>query len=85
MSLISTPRGWTNLDNVDWDCDGKALLVSSISPTGTSLLRVDMASSAQLLWTKKGAAGTFAMPSRDCRYLTLTSFGSGKNVWMASF
>jgi len=77
------PKGWSKLGGVDWDLDGKALFVSSISPTGASLLRVDLAGNVQVLWTQKGSTGTWGLSSPDGHYLALGRLISDRNVWMA--
>jgi len=78
-----TPKGLNKLGNLDWDLGSKALLVSSISQTGASLLRVDLAGNVQVLWTQNGSIGTFGIPSPDGRYLALGGGTSDRNVWMA--
>jgi hypothetical protein len=76
------PKGWSQLGNVDWDSDGKALFVSSISPTGAPLLRVDLAGHVQVLWTIEGDI-VWAIPSPDGQYLAMPGSVVDRNVWMA--
>jgi Tol biopolymer transport system component len=79
------PKGWSKLVGVDWDFEGRALLVPSISLTGAALLRVDLSGNAQVLWTQKGSTGAFGIPSPDGRYIALwvARGRSERNVWMA--
>jgi DNA-binding winged helix-turn-helix (wHTH) protein/Tol biopolymer transport system component len=70
------------LATMDWDWDGKALLCGVESRKGSSLLRVDLAGRAQLLWTQKGGLGTWAIPSPDGRYVAILGSVLDRNVWM---
>ena len=77
-----TVRGWTGLNSVDWAGDGKSFLVSSQSPTSSTLLRVDMEGRATPLWDQRGAWRTWAIAAPNGRELAIQGMTSSSNVWM---
>ena len=77
-----TVKGWTGLNSVDWAGDGKSFLVSSQSPTSSTLLRVDMEGHATPLWDQRGAWRTWAIAAPNGRKLAIQGMTSSSNVWM---
>jgi serine/threonine protein kinase/Tol biopolymer transport system component len=77
-----TVKGWTGLNSVDWAGDGKSFLVSSQSPTSSTLLRVDMEGRATPLWDQRGAWRTWAIAAPNGRELAIQGMTSSSNVWM---
>jgi Tol biopolymer transport system component len=77
-------EGWTSIEYVDWSPDGKALYVSSRSPAGTALVRVDLQGRAQRLWGERTPFGESVpgTPSPDGRHLLLAHWTVEGNVWM---
>jgi hypothetical protein len=74
--------GWSRLNSLDWDWDGRAVLISSSSLVGATLLRVDLVGHVQVLWTQQGASELSAIPSPDGRYLVMLGPAADRNVWM---
>jgi serine/threonine protein kinase/Tol biopolymer transport system component len=79
---VITAKGWTGINSVDWMADGKSLLVSSQSPTSSTLLHVDMEGRATPLWEQRGAWRTWAVASPNGRELAIMGMTSRSNVWM---
>jgi serine/threonine protein kinase len=69
-------------ENVDWAADGKGLIVSHPTGTGTDLLYVDLQGSASVLWRQQGATLFRGVPSPDGRHLAILRHGAYNNVWM---
>ena len=78
-----TVKDWNNFMSVDWAADGKGLFVSS-NPTGrvSTLLYVDMAGNATPLWRVKNFQATWAIPSRNGKYVAIPAPTTECNVWM---
>jgi hypothetical protein len=75
-------KGWTGLNSVDWAGDGESFLVSSQSPTSSTLLRVDMEGRATPLWDQRGAWRTWAIAAPNGRELAIQGMTSSSKVWM---
>jgi serine/threonine protein kinase/Tol biopolymer transport system component len=93
---ISVP-GWKNLQNVNWNADGKALLVSSVTKNGPALLHVDLTGKPQVLLSLQGSvapwnvpmtqwlggfSAPWAVPSPDGRHLAIYRWEVNANVWL---
>ena len=76
-------KNWSTFSSVDWAADSKGLFVTS-NPTGwrSSLLYVDLAGNAHELWQMKGATQSWAIASRDGKYLAIPAPTISSNVWM---
>lgn len=76
-------RNWSMFSSVDWAADSKGLFVTS-NPTGwrSSLLYVDLAGNAHELWQVKGWEQSWAIASRDGKYLAIPAPTTSSNVWM---
>jgi eukaryotic-like serine/threonine-protein kinase len=75
-------KGWAGFNSIDWAADGKSLLVSSQSPTSSTLLRVDMEGNATPLWDQRGGWATWAIAAPNGRDLAIQGMTSASNVWM---
>jgi len=74
--------GWAGFNSVDWAADGKSLFVSSQSPSGTTLLHVDLEGHATILWDQPGGWRTYAIAAPNGRKLAIAGMTSSSNVWM---
>jgi len=85
-----TVKGWPNLTNMDWSSDGKGLYCGSHSPQGSTLLYVDLAGNARVLWQYKGAlwqhpggAGEVTgIASPDGRHLAIGAAVTNSSIWI---
>jgi len=75
-------KGWAGFNSVDWAADGKSLFVSSQSPSGTTLLHVDLEGHAAILWDQPGGWRTYAIASPNGHELAIAGMTSSSNVWM---
>jgi Tol biopolymer transport system component/predicted Ser/Thr protein kinase len=75
-------KGWAGFNSVDWMADGKSFLVSSQSPTSSTLLHVDLQGHATPLWDQRGTWRTWAIAAPNGRELAIMGMTSGSNVWM---
>lgn len=61
-------NGWYGFDSGSgWSPDGKGFYVSSLSPTGVTLLHIDLSGEAAALWEQKGGPHAWGLPSLDGR------------------
>ena len=78
-----TLKGWSNITGLDWSPDGKGFYCGSVSSQGGTLLHVDMAGNALVLWQHKGGEGPiWGVPSPDGHYLAIRAMVTSSNVWM---
>jgi serine/threonine protein kinase/Tol biopolymer transport system component len=77
-----TVKGYPNMSGIDWSADGKGLYCGSVSARGNTLLYVDLAGNARVLWQKKGGDQIWGIPSPDGRYLAIRGDVRNSNVWM---
>jgi serine/threonine protein kinase/Tol biopolymer transport system component len=75
-------KGWAGFNSVDWAADGKSLFVSSQSPSGSTLLHVDLEGHAIPLWDQPGGWRTYAIAAPNGRELAIAGMTSSSNVWM---
>jgi len=76
-------KGWYGLDSgPDWSSSGKGFYVSSLSPTGATLLYIDLNGDAKALWEQKGGLHTWGLPSFDGRHLAMLGYTIDSNIWM---
>ena len=75
-------KDWSGFASVDWAADSKALFVSS-NPTGrqSTLLYVSLQGAVHPLWKVKSSP-SWAIPSRDGRYLAIAAPSLENNAWM---
>ena len=76
-------KGWRTLTGLNWALDGKGLYVGSHSPSGSTLLYVDLTGNARVLWQYKAGRGSmWGLPSPDGRYLAILGDVTNSNAWM---
>lgn len=82
-------QGWPYPLSVDWAADGKRLFVSHTGlaaspagPIGATLLDVDLAGHAQVLWETRGGRYTWSIASPDGKYLAIRAPATERNAWM---
>ena len=74
----------SGITSVDWAADGKGVFLSS-NPTGwnSTLFFIDLKGKATELWQVKSVNATWAIPSRDGKYVAIPAPTTSGNVWMA--
>jgi hypothetical protein len=77
-------KNWSSFTSLDWAADSKGLFVTS-NPTGLrqSLLYVDLAGNAHPIWQVNNIWPSWAVPSRDGKYVAIPVSTIDGNVWMA--
>jgi serine/threonine protein kinase/Tol biopolymer transport system component len=89
-------KGWNGYLSANWAADGKRLLVFSLTPDGSALLRVDLTGDAYVLWRERGNApnepaflnwiggpnASWAVSSPDGRHLAINDRKLNANMWM---
>jgi DNA-binding winged helix-turn-helix (wHTH) protein/Tol biopolymer transport system component len=75
-------KGWSNLGDIGWAADGKALLISNGVQGGSVLLHVDLLGNAHVLWQQLGIKGTWGRQSPDGRHLAMLGWTVDSNLWM---
>jgi Tol biopolymer transport system component/DNA-binding winged helix-turn-helix (wHTH) protein len=77
-------KNWNGFRSVDWAADSKGLFITS-NPAGSrqSLLYVDLTGNAHQLWQVNSVWPSWAVPSRDGKYVTIPAPTIDSNVWMA--
>lgn len=87
---VITVKRWNNFQSINWAADGKGLFVSSTTKEDASVLRVDLAGNAHVLWEQKGNIGPhvaptsapWALASPDGRHLAIYEWSLSGNMWM---
>jgi|HubBroStandDraft_6_1064221.scaffolds.fasta_scaffold00821_3 DNA-binding winged helix-turn-helix (wHTH) protein/Tol biopolymer transport system component len=87
---VITVKGWKNFQSINWSADGRGLFVSSTTKEGASVLHVDLAGNAHVLWGQKGNIGPsvapcsapWALASPDGRHLAIYEWSISSNMWM---
>jgi Tol biopolymer transport system component/DNA-binding winged helix-turn-helix (wHTH) protein len=90
LSLTGQPtreivvKNWYGFRSVDWAADSKGFFVAS-NPAGSkqSLLYVDLAGNAHPIWQANSMWPSWAVPSRNGKYVALPVATVDSNVWMA--
>jgi Tol biopolymer transport system component/DNA-binding winged helix-turn-helix (wHTH) protein len=79
-----TVKNWSGFNSLDWAADSKGFFISS-NPAGLrqSLLYVDLAGNAHQIWQVNHVWPTWAIPSRNGKYLAIPAPTIEGNVWMA--
>ena len=90
VSLVGQPqrelsvKGLNNINSLDWTADSKAMFVSnSGSGRNATLLLVDLAGNARQLRQVRSNRASWAIPSRDGKYVAIPSPTVESNVWVA--
>ena len=77
-------KNWSTFTSLDWAADSNGLFVTS-NPTGLkqSLLYVDLAGKALPIWEVNNIWASWAIPSRNGKYVAIPVATLDSNVWMA--
>ena len=75
-------KGWSNLVDVEWAANGKALLITNGVQGGSVMLNVDLQGNAHVLWQQHGGKATWGRPSPDGRHLAMLGWTVDGNLWM---
>jgi Tol biopolymer transport system component/DNA-binding winged helix-turn-helix (wHTH) protein len=76
-------KEWSSINALDWTADGRSLLVSASTATGTNaLLSVNLQGRARPLWKQTKMFVGWGIPSPDGRSLALWQASGNANVWM---
>jgi len=77
-------KDWSGFNSLDWASDSKGFFISSnASGLSQSLLYVDLAGNAREIWHVNYIWPTWAIPSRNGKYLAILAPTIESNVWMA--
>jgi Tol biopolymer transport system component/DNA-binding winged helix-turn-helix (wHTH) protein len=90
LSLTGQPvrelvvRNWSRFTSIDWAADSKGLFVAS-NPEGSrqSLLYVSLTGSAHQVWQVDSIWASWAIPSRNGKYVAIPAPTVNSNIWMA--
>jgi Tol biopolymer transport system component/DNA-binding winged helix-turn-helix (wHTH) protein len=90
LSLTGQPtreilvKNWYGFRSVDWAADSKGLFVAS-NPAGSkqSLLYIDLAGNPHQIWQVSSIWPSWAIPSRNGKYVAIPAPTIESNVWMA--
>lgn len=88
VSLVGGPEkwltvhGWSGLASLDWSADSKSLWAATSGAKANALLRISLQGTATPVWRPKNVGVSWAIPSRDGKYLALHVHSSTANVWM---
>ena len=76
-------KNWTAFASVDWAADSKGLFISS-NPSGreSTLLYVSLQGAVHPLWKVSTNGPTWAIPSRNGRYIAIAAPSVEVNAWM---
>jgi serine/threonine protein kinase len=76
-------KDWNSFTSVDWSADSQGLFVTS-NPTGrtSTLLHIDLTGNAHKLWEVRSAIPSWAIPSRNGKYLAIPAPTVQSNVWI---
>jgi eukaryotic-like serine/threonine-protein kinase len=75
-------KEWKTLSSVFWAADGKGLFVSSYTPRGADMLRMDLQGNARLLWEQLGGIEVYGVPSPDGKHLAMRGWNVEGNMWL---
>jgi len=89
-SRVLAVKGWNNFQTLNWEADGKALIVASATGDGAALLEVDLQGKAYVLWEQRGdlepnnavLSAPWGLPSPDGRHLAIYAAHLSGNMWM---
>jgi serine/threonine protein kinase/Tol biopolymer transport system component len=77
-----TTMGYSDLEELNWAVDSQSMFVSTLEPTGATLLRVNLHGDAQPVWQRPLSWHSWGFPSPDGRHLAIIGASSEANVWM---
>ena len=77
-----TVQGWSGLVSLDWASDSKSIWAATSGEKANALLRISLQGTVTPVWRPKNVAVSWAIPSRDGKYVALHVRSSTANVWM---
>ena len=77
-----TVHGWPGLASLDWAADGKSIWAATTGEKANALLRISLQGTVTPVWRPKNVGVSWAIPSRDGKYVALHVRSSTANVWM---
>lgn len=77
-----TIHGWPGISSLDWATDSKSLWAATSGEKANALLRINLQGTATPVWRPKDVGVSWAIPSRDGKYVALHVHSSTANVWM---
>jgi WD40-like Beta Propeller Repeat len=77
-----TVHGWPGISSLDWATDSKSIWAATSGEKSNALLRINLQGTAMPVWRPKDVGVSWAIPSRDGKYLALHVHSSTANVWM---
>jgi serine/threonine protein kinase len=77
-----TTKGYSDLLDLNWAMDSQSMFVSTLEPSGATVLHVGLNGDAQPVWHQPQSVFTWGLPSPDGRHLAILASNSEANVWM---
>jgi hypothetical protein len=77
-------KNWSGFTSIDWAADSKGFFVAS-NPAGLRqiLLYVDLGGNAHPVWQVNNILPSWAVPSRNGKYVAIPASTVDSNAWMA--
>ena len=75
-------KGYHDLLDLNWAADSQSLFVSTLEPSGPSLLHVSINGDAQPIWHQGQSTPTWGIPSPDGRYRAIPGTSTEANAWI---
>jgi serine/threonine protein kinase/Tol biopolymer transport system component len=79
-----TVKGFPDLLHLEWANDSQSMFVSTLEPSGATLLRVALNGDALPVWHQPQSKTTWGFPSPDGRHLAIMGSNSESNAWIIS-
>jgi hypothetical protein len=77
-------KDYSDLLDLNWAIDSQSMFVSTLTPSGATLLHVTLDGDAQPVWQQPQSGFTWGFPSPDGRHLAILGANSESNVWIIS-
>jgi serine/threonine protein kinase/Tol biopolymer transport system component len=77
-------NGYSDLLDLNWAIDSRSMFVSSLEPSGATVLHVDLNGYVQPMWHQPRSDFTWGLQSPDRRHLAILGTVSEANVWVIS-
>jgi serine/threonine protein kinase/Tol biopolymer transport system component len=77
-------KDYSDLLDLNWAIDSQSMFVSTLNPSGATLLHVTLDGDAQPVWQQPQSGFTWGFPSPDGRHLAILGANSESNVWIIS-
>jgi len=66
---------------LQWTADGKGLIFSNVTNSGSEIFHVGLKGNAKVLW-KSNSGNCYVLPSPDGRHLAIYDWKLSANIWM---